>query len=189
VWFNGQTPDDSAWASITHRLTAAGIPLRIAHKAIQLPGRWKDVDLALLPRPAPAGFRTDWSENENSLVLSLQFGRFSAIFTGDIEQKAERFLLPYLHRIDLLKVAHHGSATSSSDAFLQAVRPRLAIAQSNDGGRYNLPNPRIEARYKQHRIPFWVTGRCGAVQIQTNGDGFSIEPYAPNDYLRTFCRL
>jgi len=188
VWYNGQAPEDPAWGSILERLATAQTPVHVAEEIIPLPPRWAELTFSVLPRPSQTGIRDDWSANDNSLVLLMRFHSFSALFTGDIEKEAERFLLPYLEPVDVLKVAHHGSATSSSSAFLHRVRPRLAIAQSDDGGRYNLPHPDIEQRYAQHKIPFWTTGRCGAVQLHTDGSVVSIIPYAPPEYLRRYCR-
>ncbi len=67
--------------------------------------------------------------NENSLVFHLQYGAFDAIFTGDITSKEEEQIIKdyQFQNIEVLKVAHHGSKYSSSQKFLQAVRPQIAI--------------------------------------------------------------
>ena len=81
--------------------------------------------------------------NNNSLVFKLQYGDFSMLFTGDIEAKAEHALVKHysseLHST-VLKVAHHGSGTSSTYNFLQAVQPGLALISCGEKEKYNHPN-------------------------------------------------
>jgi len=70
--------------------------------------------------------------NNNSIVMKLNYGNFKMLFTGDIEQKAEDEIVnlykntDYL-KADVLKVAHHGSKTSSSESFLEIVKPKIAL--------------------------------------------------------------
>jgi competence protein ComEC len=65
-------------------------------------------------------------------------------------------------RSDILVVPHHGSRTSSSDAFLDAVRPRVAVIQVGYRSRYGHPAPDVVARYAAHRIAVVRTDHCGA---------------------------
>lgn len=84
--------------------------------------------------------------NDNSLVIKLNYGENSILFTGDIGEKGEFNLIKYLksHRIDLsssiLKVAHHGSKTSSSLEFLKGVKPKFSIISYGEGNRSCLPD-------------------------------------------------
>jgi competence protein ComEC len=88
-------------------------------------------------------------DNDRSLVLALEVGGRRLLLTGDIERRAERELLsrdsPAL-RGDLLKVAHHGSASSSTAAFLGAVRPRLSVISSGVANRFGHPSPGVVDR-------------------------------------------
>ena len=110
--------------------------------------------------------------NDNSLVLQVAMGAFSLLLTGDVEARGERALLEQPQSLvsTLLKAPHHGSRTSSSEAFLSAVRPQLAVAQSADKGRYPFPHPEVEQRYEALGIPLWITGRQGALHVVTDGE-------------------
>ncbi|HNG82431.1 MAG TPA: DNA internalization-related competence protein ComEC/Rec2 [Burkholderiaceae bacterium] len=106
--------------------------------------------------------------NGLSCVLRVQGRRAAALLTGDIEREQEQRLVTDhadarqdLHA-DVLLVPHHGSRTSSSDAFLQAVAPRIAVAQLGWRNRYGHPAAEVEARYRDRAIAWLRTDHCGA---------------------------
>ena len=78
--------------------------------------------------------------NDTSIVSSLEFKDFSALFTGDISANAERVLAGILPDIDLLKVAHHGSKYSSSEKFLATLHPEYAVIEVGKNS-YGHPTP------------------------------------------------
>lgn len=80
--------------------------------------------------------------NNNSVVIKLEFGNFSSIFTGDIERPAEEVLVSSEYELvaDLLKVAHHGSRTSSTLEFITEVNPKLGIIMVGENNSYSHPN-------------------------------------------------
>ncbi|HAN31306.1 MAG TPA: DNA internalization-related competence protein ComEC/Rec2 [Myxococcales bacterium] len=109
--------------------------------------------------PPPSGPSPQLSLNNNSLVLEVSvFGR-KILLTGDIEQQTEALLLrrQALSKVDLLKVPHHGSLTSSSERFLRQVSPLLSIAGARRWGAIALPHPTIAARYQRLGLRLWVT--------------------------------
>ena len=85
--------------------------------------------------------------NDDSLVMRLHFGNTTFLFTGDIEERAELVLLrePRLNS-DVLKVAHHGSRTSTMQEFLDAVNPRYAVISAGLNNQFNHPHPEVMAR-------------------------------------------
>lgn len=90
-----------------------------------------------------------------------------ALLAGDIERAQERRLLQATDghlRADLLLVPHHGSKTSSSDDFLDAVRPRIALVQAGYRNRYGHPAPAVMERYARRDIPVALTPACGAAR-------------------------
>ncbi|MEK7137439.1 MAG: MBL fold metallo-hydrolase [Patescibacteria group bacterium] len=91
----------------------------------------------------------------------------SILFTGDIEEKVEEELLKLGLDLDadILKVPHHGSKTSSSEAFLRAVSPELAVISVGAENTYGHPNPAVLARYKALKIPVRRTDREGKVEV------------------------
>ena len=70
---------------------------------------------------------------------------------------------------DVLKVAHHGSSTSSTDAFLDAVRPRLALISVGQRNRYGHPSPEILRRLDDHHVDVLRTDRDGGIVVRTDG--------------------
>ena len=93
--------------------------------------------------------------NNNSLVFKLEYQKFEMLFTGDIEEVAEKQLLKMYSngelKADVLKVAHHGSKTSSTEKFIKTVKPRIALIGVGDNNKFGHPNEAILNRLKELR--------------------------------------
>jgi competence protein ComEC len=110
--------------------------------------------------------------NNVSIVLLGQVGARRFLLAGDIEQGIDPILLGRgLPRVDVLKVAHHGSATASTQAFLDAVRPSVAIASAGAGNPYGHPAPSTLARLREHGARVYHTDKDGTVEIRFGPDG------------------
>lgn len=109
--------------------------------------------------------------NEASLVLHAQFGATSALFAGDIHEINEREMLLRgdLPHADVLKVAHHGSRTSTSDAFLDAAAPSIALVSAGWLNSYGHPNAIVTARLRSRGIALFRTDRDGAITLRSDG--------------------
>ncbi|MEK8031333.1 DNA internalization-related competence protein ComEC/Rec2 [Ideonella sp. DXS29W] len=133
---------------------------------------WDGVTFEVLHPPA-GWWRPGIKPNAMSCVVRVQdaAGR-SALLTGDIEADQERALVERygsaLHS-DILLVPHHGSQTSSTAAFLAAVRPAQAVVQVGYRSRFGHPHPAILARYAGEGISVVRTDHCGAWQWQPDG--------------------
>lgn len=115
--------------------------------------------------------------NNNSLVFKLYYGNFTMLFTGDIEAKAEHKLVQDYGsdlQSSVLKVAHHGSKTSSTFNFLQAVKPQLAIISCGEEEAYNHPSKKIIGMFEHFKVPFKVTSSDGEITLTTSGEEFNI---------------
>ncbi len=119
------------------------------------------------------------SGNNDSIVLRLIYGSVSLLLTGDIERPTEEVLIQSGCDLqaDLLKVAHHGSRTSSSEAFLGRVRPRLAVISVGERSRFGHPHPDVVSRFAERGIRLLQTGRDGMICAQTDGATLSINTY------------
>jgi competence protein ComEC len=120
--------------------------------------------------------------NERSLVLRLTFGSVAVLLTGDIEGKAEKGLRVDRERVNalLLKVPHHGSPSSSSGAFLDAVAPRVAVVSAGYGNRFGFPPEEVVRRYRDRGILLYRTDLDGAVRVRTDGRSLWIESFGPS---------
>lgn len=117
----------------------------------------------LWPHPE---FSTNES-NDLSVVLRLHDGIHSALFTGDIEARAEGEILHtgFDLRSDILKVPHHGSRTSSSTGFLLSINPSFAMISVGRENRYGHPHPITLKKYETLSIPVWRTDRQGTMEV------------------------
>lgn len=111
--------------------------------------------------------------NETSVVLRVVFGDVAFLLTGDAEAAEEAWMLrntdPALLRADILKLGHHGSKTSSTPGFVDAVRPRLGVISVGEDNRYGHPSPETLATFAVRAIPLMRTDRDGVIVIRTDG--------------------
>jgi competence protein ComEC len=126
---------------------------------------WDGVRFEILHPPA-LSYEAPAKPNASSCVLKVTdaLGR-SALLTGDIEAAQEAALVERAGaalQSDLLLVPHHGSRTSSSPAFLAAVRPQIAVTQAAYRSRFGHPAPAVLARYRAQGIGVVRSDRCGA---------------------------
>ena len=133
--------------------------------------RWDEVDFEVL-HPDDATAEAGGRPNSVSCVLRVQGASGSVLLTGDIEWPQEAALLardPERLRADVLFVPHHGSRTSSSEAFIDAVAPRVAVVQAGYRSRYGHPAPDVVERYTARGVTVVRTDRCGAWHWQADG--------------------
>ena len=117
-------------------------------------------------------------DNNGSIVLKITYGRVSFLFTGDIEAAAEADILQSGTdvRAAVLKIAHHGSDTSSTDAFLKAVQPQYAIISVGDNA-YGHPSAQVLDRLQANGITVYRTDANGTIICRSDGESisFSVE--------------
>ena len=114
--------------------------------------------------------------NDTSVVASLVFGDISFLFTGDITKSVEGKLVDQNVDLDseVLKVAHHGSKTSSSLEFLEIVSPELAVIQVGKNN-YGHPHPEVLANLKKFDIEVLRTDKNGDIKIVSDGNNLKIK--------------
>lgn len=113
--------------------------------------------------------------NNASVVFRLDYGKVSFLFTGDLEKDGEQELVDSGVGLQatVLKVAHHGSKNSTTDRFLDAVRPRIAIVSADDPPKRHVPNPAVLNRLRSRGIAIFWTGRDGAVTVSSDGESIT----------------
>ncbi len=130
--------------------------------------RWDGVDFEVL-HPRAADYDAGNKTNAMSCVLRISNGVQSALLAGDIEAAQEARLVGEGASLksDVLLVPHHGSKTSSSAAFLDAVQPQIALVQAGYRNRYGHPAESVLLRYAQRHIHVVDSPRCGAATWQS----------------------
>lgn len=121
-------------------------------------------------RARPAGER---SPNDWSVVLRVAYGEFDALLMGDADSRIETEILERgdQGKVELLKVGHHGSRTSTSSAFVQAVSPDYALISAGARNRYGHPHPQVLARLERAGAQVLRTDRQGTVSVAAKKDG------------------
>ncbi|MBI2383348.1 MAG: DNA internalization-related competence protein ComEC/Rec2 [Gammaproteobacteria bacterium] len=117
-----------------------------------------------------------WSDNDSSCVLRVAWNGHAALLAGDIEKKAEqRLLRDYAGRLpaDVLIAPHHGSRTSSTAQFVDAVRPRVVVYGAGWRNHFGHPRPEVVRRYAALDAKQYVTGAAGAVTLRFAAGGVS----------------
>ncbi len=113
--------------------------------------------------------------NNNSVLLKLEYEDFVSLFTGDMEKKAELDVLNKNINSDLLKVSHHGSDTSSSEMFLNAVNPKYAVISVGEKNKYGHPNAIILDRLNKNGSKIFRTDMDGDIIFIYNDGEVDIE--------------
>lgn len=165
-----ESPDAAAWAA---SLEAQPLPRHRAGAGGRIVlDRAAGVQLDLLWPPEPRLSGVESPTNENAVVLRLRYGSTRALFTGDIGAAAEAALLDGGQdlRAEILKVAHHGSHGSSTEAFLTAVQPRAALIGVGKDNRYGHPAPQTLRRLDAAGVSrVWRTDHDGRVELVSDG--------------------
>ncbi|MFB3815177.1 MAG: ComEC/Rec2 family competence protein [Terriglobales bacterium] len=116
--------------------------------------------------------------NEDSLVLRVSLGQTAALLTADADKKIERYLAAQAPRADLLKVAHNGSATSTTPQLLEAVRPRFAVISVGAHNSFGHPRREVLERLAQARVATYRTDTMGAISFVLDGKTVTAKPAA-----------
>jgi competence protein ComEC len=134
------------------------------------------VDIRTLHPPLP-----DWERqrvrNDDSIVLAIRYGNVSIVLPGDIGKEGESTALGHIEPSPLvvLKAAHHGSATSSTQSFLDVLRPAAVVISAGRNNRFGHPAPIVVDRYRTMRSVMFSTAEDGAVVLETDGKSVTLE--------------
>lgn len=114
--------------------------------------------------------------NNSSVVLKLTYGDTCFLFTGDIETETEEYLLDKNINLkcEVLKVAHHGSDTSTGEAFLAEVDPGIAIISVGKNNDFGHPSRRVEKRLERSDVLIYRTDQVRTVKLESDGENYTI---------------
>jgi competence protein ComEC len=177
LWIGASAPGE-AWTAVEHQANAqkATIVSMRSGKAFDFGGTRIEV-----VSPPSDYISADSPKNDDSLALRITYGRRSFLLTGDMEKPMESRALADGEplRADVLKVGHHGSNTSSSDPFLDAVSPIYAVISDGFENSFHHPHPLALQRLTAHRAGILRTDLQGLITIRTDGQRVSVETYLP----------
>ena len=133
--------------------------------------------------PTSINMISDNAINNNSLVCKLVYKNFSMLFTGDIEEIAEKVILSkYVNKqevlnADILKVAHHGSKTSSIKEFINAVNPKYAVIGVGKDNKFGHPSEKTLETLNDKNVKIYRTDISGEIMIIIDGNKVRIEGF------------
>ena len=180
IWLNGETVTSNIYKTFMADVASEGADVHIARRddAIALGDLSFDV---LHPTNTLTG-----NPNLNSVVLSLTFGDVDFLFTGDAETHVEEDLvnLGLVHDIDILKVGHHCSSTSSCASFLDCIKPEVAIYGAAVGNSYGHPHADSLNRLTQCGAQVYGTDVNGTIVVTTDGQTYDVTTEHVGSVLR-----
>lgn len=169
---NGMPHSTRMYDTLMTEVEARGLRYRTARQGLKL-NLGDEASFTVL-FPADALLRNTRSDiNSNSVVLWLDHGDVSMLFTGDSEAPTEEALLPRLQPVDVLKVAHHGSNHSSTTAMLAQLQPRYALISCGVDNRYGHPGADTLARLAEVGAMVYRTDQSGNLRVVS--DGITVE--------------
>ncbi len=119
--------------------------------------------------PDSATIAARWAANENSVVLTVEYGAFRALFGGDAGLPMEALRAGTIGAVTVLKVGHHGSRSASGEAWLEDLKPVVCIIEVGARNTYGHPDPGTVARLRDRGCGVWRTDRDGDVDVSTDG--------------------
>jgi competence protein ComEC len=173
LW-TGATPESAGWKALREK--AASAHTRIVPRTAPERFAFGGAEIEVLA-PAADYIPADTPKNDDSLVLRIRYGRRSFLLCGDVERPIERRMLDdkEITHADVLKVAHHGSKTSSTEEFLDAVQPAFAVISAGFENSYGHPTADVLNRLEEHRAMVLRTDRAGLITIRTDGNKIEVE--------------
>ena len=124
---------------------------------------------------------SDADSNAECLVLTLHFGNFDALFTGDVTGAGEENIMQQLKKYrcgwEVLKVAHHGSKYSTPEEFLTIVKPEVSVISVGKNSRYGHPHQQLLTRLKNAGSRIFRTDEAGMITVTSDGNRYQVETY------------
>ena len=140
--------------------------------------RFGDVNIEVLYPPASDDLYAV-SANDNSIVLRIIYGKRKFLLTGDIERLAESAIISSDLTADLVKVPHHGSRTSSTQEFINAVGAKFAVISVGKTSPFGHPHVDVVDRWRASGADVMTTGELGTISVSTDGHDLRISTFLP----------
>ncbi|MEE9279816.1 MAG: DNA internalization-related competence protein ComEC/Rec2, partial [Myxococcota bacterium] len=172
VWMSRVTLEAPAAAGLRRTAARLKIPVRLIASGDAWRAHGLGIRVLWPPRSRFVG-----STNRASLVLRISVPGHCAMLPGDVPREVEILLAPRLAPCQILKLAHHGSASSTDPVWLKALAPEVAIVSAGRRSRSPLPHSQVRRRVRELGAELWETSRSGALRIALSGSGPRVVPY------------
>ena len=172
IWHNGDSSTSKTYAEFMSAVQAEGAVVNVGKRGDNIVVG--DLSFTILNPASPSG-----TTNNNSLVLVLSFGDIDFLFTGDAEQEAEGAMLVSsvapVPDVEILKVGHHGSHTASSQGFINATKPEVAIYIAGVGNSYGHPHQETLSTLDSFGATIYGTDVHGTMIVTTKGQTYDLQ--------------
>jgi competence protein ComEC len=176
IYDSGQKTTSNLYKQYLTQIQKKNIPFTVVNAGTTI-DLGNDMTLKLLAPDKPLFTGSDSDLNNNSIVAKLVYHDFSMLLTGDAETESEERMLKKdasILKSTVLKSGHHGSRTSSSAPFLQAVSPEAAIISVGANNDYHHPHPSTLKKYQDKKIAVYRTDNNGTVTVASDGKTYTI---------------
>ena len=175
LW-TGANTDEPVWRDLSQHARAHGVKIVARHAGEQLDFGGAKIEILSPPEDYVPN---DTPKNNDSLAFRILYGRNSFLLTGDMEKPMETRLLADERPVhaDVLKVGHHGSKTSTSEPFLDAVHPAFAIISDGFENSFGHPHGDVLARLSERHTETLRTDTVGLITVRSDGRRISVETW------------
>ncbi|AOV07079.1 MBL fold metallo-hydrolase [Sporosarcina ureilytica] len=169
VWMNGDTMNSQVFLNALEAIEKNGVDY-------YEPRAGETFDIGALQIDVVHPMDLSLNTNSNSIVIRIQYGDIAFLFTGDAERAAEDKMLASGANLNahILHLGHHGSKTSTSVPFLEAVNPEVAIYSAGMNNAYGLPDMEVIERVNAHHTIVYGTDQYGTILVETDGHKYHI---------------
>ncbi len=175
----GRTPsDDPEFVALAAVLNKRSVPINVIARGDRLDVGGTAVEVLY---PLPADDPDAVSDNDHSVVLRITYGSRAFLLTGDVERRAESDMLTGGGTLaaDVVKVAHHGSRTSSTAEFIAASHPQYAVISVGRHSPFGHPHPEVVEHWQNAGVQVLTTGENGMISVSTDGKDLTVGGYVP----------
>ena len=171
IWLNGDTSTSETYSQFMSAVSSEGAQVYEMR-------REDTIEVGELAFNVCHPASLDDTINNNSIVLRLNHGEIDFLFMGDAEKEAEASMLAagVVPDVEILKVGHHGSRTSSSAQFLNAVNPEVAIYMAGEGNSYGHPHQETITALNEIGAEIYGTDKHRTIIVVTNGTTYNVQP-------------
>ncbi len=173
-WYNGESSGTQAYSDMMVAVqNEVGCTVHEAHTGDYIKTLGTGDGLAIRVVHSGGGLDT----NDSSIVVQVVYGESSWVFMGDAQENTEQGMVVAgaVKHVDVLKVGHHGSCSGTTDGFLTASSPQIAVISVGAGNPYGHPCPAVLERLQAHGVAVYRTDTSGTIVLTTDGSSPVVE--------------